>query len=199
MTASSNFGNVFSVLIASIFLPFLPMLSVQLLVQNLLYDISQISIPWDEVDHEYLRQPRKWEANGIVRFMLFIGPLSSIFDVITFLVLWYVLKANSPEQADFFRSGWFVQGLLSQTLIVHMIRTKKIPFFQSRAANPVILLTLLVMAIGILIPFTSLGASLGLVPLPMIYFACLAGILTGYCILLQLVKVWYIRKFGQWL
>jgi Mg2+-importing ATPase len=199
MTASSNFGNVFSVLIASIFLPFLPMLPIQLLIQNLLYDISQVSIPWDDVDQDYLKQPRKWDAAGLARFMVFIGPVSSIFDMVTFFVMWHVFGANTVEHQSLFQSGWFVVGLLTQTLIVHMIRTQHIPFIQSRAATPVIMLTACIMAIGIYFPFSPLGAHVGLVPLPVSYFAWLAGILLSYCVLTQLVKRLYIRRFGQWL
>ncbi|MGB9397497.1 MAG: magnesium-translocating P-type ATPase, partial [Pseudolabrys sp.] len=199
MTASSNFGNVFSVLIASIFLPFLPMLPIQLLVQNLLYDVSQVSIPWDDVDEDYLKQPRKWDASGVARFMVFIGPISSIFDVVTFLVMWNVFQANTVEKQSLFQSGWFVVGLLTQTLIVHMIRTRHIPFFQSRAAMPVILLTASIMAFGIYLPFSPLGAHLNMVPLPLPYFGWLIGILLSYCLLTQLVKTIYIRRFGQWL
>jgi P-type Mg2+ transporter len=199
MTASSNFGNVFSVLVASIFLPFLPMLPIQLLVQNLLYDISQVSIPWDDVDPDFLKQPRKWDAGGIARFMVFIGPISSIFDIVTFLVMWNVFGANTVENQSLFQSGWFVVGLLTQTIIVHMIRTQHIPFIQSRAAMPVILLTASIMAFGIYLPFSSLGAHLGMVPLPLSYFPWLAGILLSYCVLTQLMKRIYIRRFGQWL
>jgi P-type Mg2+ transporter len=199
MTASSNFGNVFSVLIASIFLPFLPMLPIQLLVQNLLYDVSQVSIPWDDVDQDYLKQPRKWDAGGIARFMVFIGPISSIFDIVTFLVMWHVFGANTTEHQSLFQSGWFVVGLLTQTLIVHMIRTQHIPFIQSRAATPVILLTACIMAFGIYLPFSSLGEHLGMVALPLSYFPWLAGILLSYCVLTQLVKTLYIRRFAQWL
>jgi len=199
MTASSNFGNVFSVLIASIFLPFLPMLPIQLLVQNLLYDVSQISIPWDDVDDDYLKQPRKWDATGIARFMVCIGPISSIFDVVTFVVMWNVFNANTVEKQSLFQSGWFVVGLLTQTLIVHMIRTQHIPFIQSRAATPVIVLTASIMALGIYLPFSSLGAHLGMVPLPLSYFGWLAAILLSYCVLTQLIKTIYIRRFGQWL
>jgi Mg2+-importing ATPase len=199
MTASSNFGNVFSVLIASIFLPFLPMLPIQLLTQNLLYDISQISIPWDDVDKDYLKVPRKWDARGLVRFMVFIGPISSIFDVVTFGIMWYVFGANSVAMQSLFQSGWFVVGLLTQTLIVHMIRTPYIPFVQSRAAMPVILLTASVMAVGVYLPFSPLGGHLGLVPLPLSYFSWLVGILLGYCTLTQIVKRIYIHHFHQWL
>lgn len=199
MTASSNFGNVFSVLIASIFLPFLPMLPIQLLTQNLLYDISQVSIPWDDVDRDYLKRPRKWDASGLARFMMFIGPISSIFDVVTFAVMWFVFDANTPAQQSLFQTGWFVVGLLTQTLIVHMIRTQDIPFIQSRAAIPVIALTASIMAIGIVLPFSPVGAQLGMVPLPLSYFAWLAVILLSYCTLTQIVKRFYISRFHQWL
>ena len=199
MTASSNFGNVFSVLIASIFLPFLPMLPIQLLVQNLLYDFSQVSIPWDDVDQDYLKVPRKWDAGGIARFMVFIGPISSIFDVVTFLVMWHFFGANIVAKQALFQSGWFVVGLLTQTLIVHMIRTQHIPFIQSRAATPVILLTGTIMAVGIYLPFSPLGVHLGLVALPWSYFPWLVGILISYCVLTQLVKQYYIARFKQWL
>lgn len=199
MTASSNFGNVFSVLIASAFLPFLPMLPIHLLVQNLLYDISQISIPWDTMDQEYLKKPRKWNADDISRFMIFIGPISSIFDIITYLVMWFVFKANTPAMQALFQSGWFIEGLLSQTLVVHMIRTKKIPFIQSRATAPVLLLTGVIVVVGIFIPFTSFGASIGLQALPIAYFPWLIGILLSYCVLTQIVKTMYIKKFNRWL
>ncbi|NEU06496.1 magnesium-translocating P-type ATPase [Clostridium senegalense] len=199
MTASSNLGNVFSVLVASAFLPFLPMLPIHLLLQNLFYDISQISIPWDTMDKEYLRKPKKWNADDIGRFMIFIGPISSIFDITTFLVMWFVFKANAPEMQSLFQSGWFIEGLLSQTLVVHMIRTKKIPFVQSRATTPVLLLTSLIMIAGICIPFTAFGASVGLQALPLSYFPWLVGILLSYCIVTQFVKIWYIKKFNSWL
>lgn len=199
MTASSNFGNVFSVLAASAFLPFLPMLPIHLLIQNLIYDVSQISIPWDKMDEEYIRKPRKWNADDIGKFMMFIGPISSIFDIITYLVMWYVFKANTPAAQGLFQSGWFIEGLLSQTLIVHMIRTKKIPFIQSRASKPVLLITVVVVALGICIPFTVFGASVGLEPLPLAYFPWLIGILLCYCLLTQIVKKLYIKKFNRWL
>lgn len=201
MTASSNFGNMFSVLVASIFLPFLPMLPIHILIQNLLYDTSQIAIPWDTMDEDYLKQPRKWNASGIGKFMIFIGPISSIFDIVTFLVMWFVFKANvGTEHAQaLFHSGWFVEGLLSQTLIVHMIRTKKIPFIQDRASFPVIISTIIVMVLGIIIPFTAFGRSVDLVALPFSYFIWLIGILFAYCFLTQIVKKWYIDKFKSWL
>lgn len=199
MTASSNFGNMFSVLAASAFLPFLPMLPIHILIQNLLYDISQITIPFDNVDKEYLKKPRKWDASDLKRFMVRVGPISSIFDIVTYLVMWYVFKCTTPDSQSLFQSGWFIEGLLSQTLIVHMIRTRKIPFIQSRASLPVMITTFGVMAVGILIPFTSLGASIGLVPLPWSYFPWLIAILLGYCFLTQFVKNWYVKKFHRWL
>lgn len=199
MTASSNFGNMFSVMAASAFLPFLPMLPIHLLIQNLLYDISQTTIPFDSMDTDYLRKPRKWDASDLSRFMIFIGPISSIFDIITYLVMWYVFSCNSIDQQALFQSGWFIEGLLSQTLIVHMIRTRKIPFIQSCASWPVTGLTFLIMAIGIIIPFTSFGNSIGLTQLPISYFPWLIGILLSYCILTQIIKNWYIKRFVKWL
>lgn len=199
MTASSNFGNMLSMLGASAFLPFLPMLPVQILVQNLLYDISQISIPWDQMDKEFIEQPKKWDAGSVSKFMLYIGPISSVFDFATFAVLFFVFKANSPEHQTLFQTGWFVEGLLSQTLIIHMIRTRKIPFIQSWAAKPVVALTSLIMVIGILIPFSPFAGMLKMQPLPMSYFPWLIGILTGYCLLTQWVKNWFIKKFNTWL
>lgn len=199
MTASSNFGNMFSVMAASAFLPFLPMLPIHLLIQNLLYDISQTTIPFDSMDADYLRKPRKWDASDLSRFMIFIGPISSIFDIITYLVMWYVFSCNSIDQQALFQSGWFIEGLLSQTLIVHMIRTRKIPFIQSCASWPVTGLTFLIMAIGIIIPFTSFGNSIGLTQLPISYFPWLIGILLSYCILTQIIKNWYIKRFVKWL
>ncbi|RTF70833.1 magnesium-translocating P-type ATPase [Serratia marcescens] len=199
MTASSNFGNVFSVLIASAFLPFLPMLPLHLLIQNLMYDISQIAIPFDNVDDDQITQPQRWNSADLGRFMVFFGPISSIFDVLTFSLMWWVFKANTPEMQTLFQSGWFIEGLLSQTLVVHMLRTQKIPFIQSTAALPVLLTTGLVMALGIYIPFSPLGALVGLQPLPWEYFPWLAATLVSYCVVAQLMKRFYIRRFGEWL
>ncbi|QQX61466.1 magnesium-translocating P-type ATPase [Pseudomonas chlororaphis] len=198
MTASSNFGNVFSVLVASAFIPFLPMLAIHLLLQNLMYDISQLSLPWDKMDKEFLRKPRKWDAKNIGRFMLWIGPTSSIFDITTYALMWFVFAANSVEMAALFQSGWFIEGLLSQTLVVHMLRTQKIPFIQSTAALPVMLMTGLVMALGIYVPFSPLGEMVGLVPLPWEYFPWLVGTLLCYCVVAQTMKTLYIRRFKQW-
>ncbi len=199
MTASSNFGNMFSMLGASAFLPFLPMLPIQLLVQNLLYDVSQISIPWDSMDKEFIEKPQKWNAGSISRFMIFIGPISSIFDYATFALMFYYFKANSPEHQSLFQSGWFIEGLLSQTLIVHMIRTRKIPFIQSWATAPVVALTSLIMAIGVFIPFSPLAGALKMTPLPLSYFPWLICFLFAYCALTQFIKNLFIKKFKQWL
>jgi Mg2+-importing ATPase len=199
MTASSNFGNMFSMLGASAFLPFLPMLPIQILVNNLLYDISQVSIPWDSMDAEYLKQPKKWNAGGIAKFMVYIGPISSIFDYATFALMWFVFKANSNEHQSLFQSAWFVESLLSQTLIVHMIRTRKIPFIQSWATAPVVALTSVIMLIAIAIPFSPLATSFKMVALPMSFFPWILAILVTYCVLTQLVKTWFIKKFNEWL
>jgi len=196
MGASSNFGNVFSMLGASCILPFLPMLPVQMLTQNLLYDFSQTGIPLDRVDEDYLLTPRRWEIGDIRKFMLYLGPVSSLFDYATFALMWFVFQANGPEHQSLFQSGWFVEGLLSQTLIVHVIRTRQIPFIQSRASFALSVTTLSVMAVCVAIPFTRLGASLGFVPLPVSYFGPLIGLLLGYCVLAHAMKTWFIRRYG---
>lgn len=195
MTASSNFGNVFSVLIASAFIPFLPMLPMHLLVQNLLYDISQIAIPFDNVDAELLEKPQRWQPGDIGRFMLYFGPLSSIFDVATYCLMWFVFGANTAAKQTLFQSGWFVVGLLTQTLIVHMIRTPKIPFIQSRASAP-LLTSAIIMAIGIFLPMGPLAHYFKLQALPPSYFGFLVLILLGYMGLTQLMKSFYSRRFG---
>ena len=196
MTASSNFGNVLSVLVASAFLPFLPMLPLQLLVQNLLYDISQISIPFDEVDAEMLQSPQHWHTEDLGRFMLWFGPVSSVFDVLTFAVLWWVFDANAVAQQTLFQSGWFVEGLLSQTLIVHMIRTRKIPFIQSRAGTPLILTTAAVMLAAVFLPMGPYASYFKMQPLPGAYFVFLTGLLVAYFAATQGVKSLYARRFG---
>nr|WP_208642686.1 magnesium-translocating P-type ATPase [Buttiauxella izardii] len=196
MTASSNFGNVFSVLVASAFLPFLPMLPLHLLIQNLLYDVSQVAIPFDNVDDEQIKKPQRWNPSDLGRFMVFFGPISSIFDILTFCVMWWVFKANVPEAQTLFQTGWFVVGLLSQTLIVHMIRTRRIPFIQSRAAWPLMIMTLVVMVVGISLPFTPLASYLQLQALPLSYFPWLIAILAGYMTLTQCMKGFYSRRYG---
>jgi P-type Mg2+ transporter len=199
LTASSNFGNVFSVLIASAFLPFLPMLPLQILVLNLLYDISQLSIPFDRMDEEYIRKPRKWDAGDIGRFMRWMGPTSSVFDISTFALLWFVFGANSIGHQALFQSGWFIESLLTQTLVVHLIRTRRIPFLQSVAAAPVLALTGAIITAGLLLPFTGLGTELGMQPVPTAFFPWLVLTVFCYAVLVQVVKVHYMRRFGRWL
>ncbi len=196
MTASSNFGNVFSVLLASAFLPFLPMLPMQLLVQNLLYDVSQFAIPFDNVDDELLARPQRWNPADIGRFMLFFGPISSVFDVTTFLVMWHVFGARTVESQTLFQSGWFVVGLITQTLVVHMIRTPKVPFFESRAATPLLATSLAIIAIGIFLPMGPLAHAFKLQALPLGYFPFLVLIVLGYMGLTQAMKGFYARRFG---
>ena len=194
MTASSNFGNAFSVLVASAFLPFLPMLPLQLLTQNLLYDLSQTAIPFDHVDDELVRQPLRWNPGDIGRFMVCFGPISSLFDLTTFALMWWVFGASSPDQQGLFQSGWFVVGLLTQTLIVHMIRTPKLPWLQSRASIPLSAMTLLVMAIGVWLPMGPLADSFKLQALPASFFPWLGAILLGYGLLTTLMKRLYLRR-----
>ncbi|EPG7539352.1 magnesium-translocating P-type ATPase [Acinetobacter baumannii] len=196
MTASSNFGNVFSVLIASAFIPFLPMLPIHLLIQNLLYDVSQIVIPFDNVDEELIAKPQRWQPEEVGRFMVVFGPISSIFDLITFGLMWFVFSANTPEHQTLFQSGWFVVGLLTQTLIVHMIRTAQIPFIQSRAATPLLIMTAVIMCIGIFLPMSPLASYLKLQALPLSYFLYLPLILGVYMCVTQWVKKIYIRRYG---
>ncbi|AUX92416.1 magnesium-translocating P-type ATPase [Mixta gaviniae] len=198
ITASSNFGNVFSVLVASAFIPFLPMLAIQLLLQNLIYDVAQLALPWDRMDKAFLQRPRKWDARNIGRFMLWMGPLSSIFDITTFALMWHVFGANGSDHQALFQSGWFVEGLLSQTLVVHMLRTRHIPFLQSRASWPIMLTTLAVVVIGVTLPFSPLAATFGLQALPLSYFPWLFATLLGYCLLSQGVKNLYLRRYGAW-
>ena len=196
MTASSNFGNVFSVLVASAFLPFLPMLPLQLLTQNLLYDISQTGIPFDHVDAELVDRPLQWNPAAIGRFMVIFGPISSVFDLATFALMWWVFDANTVARQSLFQSGWFVVGLLTQTLIVHMIRTPKLPFVQSRAAVALTATTLVIMSFGVFLPMGPLADDFRMQALPMPYFAWLAAILLAYCVVTTVAKRFYVRRFG---
>ena len=193
MAASSNFGNMFSVVGASIFLPFLPMLPVQILANNMLYDFSQMTIPTDNVDEEFLLKPKKWDFKNIKRFILFFGPISSLFDYATFFVLLYVFHAFGNQAL--FHTGWFVESLLTQTLIVHVIRTNKIPFLQSRASWPLIISTICVIAVGLYLPFSRLAGAFQFVPLPPLYFVILVIGLVLYLTLTQFLKKYFIRKY----
>lgn len=196
MTASSNFGNVLSVLVASAFLPFLPMLPIQLLVQNLLYDLAQTGIPFDRVDAEAVMEPVRWNPSDIGRFMLFFGPVSSLFDLITFAVMAWVFKADTLAEQGLFQSGWFVVGLLTQTLVVHLIRTARWPFVQSRASPVLVGTTLAIMAVGLWLPAGPLGSYFGLQALPTAYYAWLAAIVLSYAVMVSLMKRVYIRRHG---
>ena len=194
MGASSSFGNMFSVLGASIFVPYLPMTPIQILTNNLLYDLSQTAIPTDEVDPEQIAKPRPWDIGSITKFILFIGPCSSIFDYTTFFIMLYVFDAWAVKKAALFQTGWFVESLLTQTLIVHVIRTRKIPFLQSRASAPLMAMTAAIMSIGVLIPVTPIGPYLGFTPLPPLYWLLLVLTLLAYMLLTQGVKTWLIRR-----
>ena len=195
MGASSNFGNMFSVLGASIFLPFLPMLPIQVLTNNLLYDFSQTTIPTDNVDEEYLAVPRQWDIGNLTRFVLLIGPISSIFDYLTFFMMLFVFGAwNNP---GLFQAGWFVESLLTQTLIIHIIRTARIPFLQSRASTPLIVTTIVIVTIGGIIPYTFLGTGLGFEPLPWLYWPLVIGMMVTYAAMTHLVKSWFVRRWGM--
>jgi Mg2+-importing ATPase len=193
MGASSNFGNMFSVLGASIFLPFVPMAPLQILTNNLLYDFSQVPIPADDVDPEQIARPRPWSMNAISRFILFIGPCSSIFDYTTFFIMLYVFGCWDPARESLFQTGWFVESLLTQTLIIHVIRTNRIPFLQSWASWPLIVTTAVIMAFGAWLPFSPLGPAFGFTPVPALYWPLLAVTLLGYVLLTQAVKTWLFR------
>jgi len=210
MTASSNFGNMFSVLVASAFLPFLPMLPIQILLLNLIYDSSCTSLPWDNVDSDFLAKPRKWDASSIGKFMFWIGPTSSVFDITTYLLMFFIIcpmvvgtafgyttGADRELFISVFHTGWFVESLWTQTLVIHMIRTPKIPFLQSRASWQVMLLTTCGIMIGTLLPYTKIGAALGMSSLPFIYFPWLFATLLGYMVLVSILKGVFIRKYGQ--
>ena len=212
MTASSNFGNVFSVLVASAFLPFMPMASIHLILLNLIYDISCIAIPWDNVDEEFLERPREWDASSVSNFMLWIGPTSSVFDITTYLLMYFIIspmftggllfhQLTDPKMIALyiavFQAGWFIESMWSQTLVIHMIRTPKIPFIQSRASIQLTLLTFAAIALLTVIPFTSFGASIGLAPLPKIYFLYLAITIVLYMALATIVKNLYVKKYKE--
>ncbi|AIM24849.1 magnesium-transporting ATPase, P-type 1 [Melissococcus plutonius] len=210
MTASSNFGNMFSVVVSSTFLPFIPMLPLQVLFLNLIYDISCTSIPWDNVDSEYLEQPKKWEANTIGSFIRCLGPTSSIFDITTYIAMYFVICPQiaggnyhdlTPKQQllfiAVFHAGWFIESLWSQTLVIHALRTPKIPFLQSHASLMVTSITTIGIAIGTILPFTMFGQRLGLAALPMSYFALLIATVIAYLLLVMFIKKIYIHHFGD--
>ncbi|KAJ7556152.1 hypothetical protein O6H91_05G071400 [Diphasiastrum complanatum] len=199
MAASSNFGNVFSILVASAWLPFDPMKPIQILTQNLLYDFSQASIPWDKMDPEYLETPHQWSAKGIATFMICMGPISSIFDITTFNLMWFHYGIRTVERQAVFQTAWFLEGLLTQTLVIHMLRTKKIPFIQATASVPVLITTGIIVGLGLAIPYTPLGKTEKMVNPYGSYYYFLAITIFAYCCLAQLAKMAYIRVFKKWL
>jgi len=201
MGASSNFGNMFSVLGASVFVPFLPMLPVQILANNLLYDISQTAIPTDAVDPEQIEKPRVWDIKELTRFIVFIGPCSSLFDYSTYFLMLYVFRcwdvstpATAAHSQSLFQTGWFVESLLTQTLIIHVIRTNKRPFIASRASRFLTATTLAIVALGVAIPFSSVGRYLGFSTLPVLYWPLLALTVALYVLLTQGAKMVLLRR-----
>jgi Mg2+-importing ATPase len=194
MGASSNFGNMFSVLGASLFLPFLPMAPIQVLTNNLLYDFSQTAIPTDNVDDDYMAAPRRWDIDNIFKFMVLIGPISSIFDYATYAMMLFVF--NCWTNPSLFQTGWFVESLLTQTLIIHIIRTAKIPFVESHASPALITTSLTISIVGIALPFTSVGDALGFTPLPWLYWPLVAIMLVSYAVLTHIVKAWFVHRWG---
>lgn len=196
MATSFNFGEVISVIIASVLLPFLPETPIQLLVEGLLYDFGQLTLPLDNVDKEYLRKPRTFNLKSIKTFMLFMGPLSSAFDLIVFAVLWFVFKLKTPA---LFQTIWFTYSIVSNLLGMHIIRTKKIPFIQSVASKPVYFSSLLLIIVGIAVPFTWLGNIIGLVPIPLKYMSIILGVPILYCFVALIAKKIYIKKYGEWI
>jgi Mg2+-importing ATPase len=199
ITISSNFGNVFSILVASAFLPFLPMLSIQLLVQNLIYDMAQLTIPWDSVDEEEIAKPVKWQVGGLLKFTLCIGPVSSVFDILTFLMMWYIIGANTIADQAVFQTGWFVVGLVTQTLVVHIVRTKKVPFIQSRASFPVIIASLIAILAGILLVLSPMKEYFSFTDLPAKYWLGFICITITYLLSVEIAKRFYIRLTKEWL
>jgi Mg2+-importing ATPase len=207
MGASSNFGNMFSVVGGSYFLPFLPMAPIQILLNNLLYDISQVGIPTDKVDPEFTETPRKWDIGNIKKFMIFIGPMSSLFDYATYGLMLFFFKCNQFLNPDIlpymkayyeklFHTGWFVESILTQTMIVHIIRTRKIPFFQSVASPGLLITTLFVIAMGAFLPYSPLAETFGFVPLPAVYWLWIFGFLLAYAVLTHRVKGWFFNRYG---
>jgi Mg2+-importing ATPase len=192
MGSSSNFGNMLSMTGGSLFLPFLPMLPIQILLNNFLYDVSQIAIPTDRVDKEYILKPRPWNVKYIRNFMMIIGPISSIYDFLTYGVMLFIFHAS----AELFHTGWFIESLCTQTLVIHIIRTGKIPFFESRSSRFLMLMSIIIVSIGIAIPFTPLAKPFGFVKPPPMYFVALFIMLVTYLLLVQIVKKWFIKKYG---
>ena len=199
MATSGNFGNMLSIIIASIFLPFLPMLPIHILIQNLLNDFAQIGMPFDNVDAEYIRKPKTWDTKGIKKFMFAFGIISTILDILCFIILWYVFKYNNIENAVLFQSGWFVFGILSQTLIIHLIRTNKIPFIQSKSSKQLLISTFTIVLITLAISFTDIATIFDLSRLQVSYIVWILLLMVVYVLLIQIYKKIYIRRNKEWL
>ncbi len=198
MSVSGNFGNMFSVLIASIFLPFLPMLPIHILVQNLLNDFAQLGMPFDHVESKYIEKPKKWDLGGIKGFMVSFGLLSTVLDVLCFLVLWFIFGYNNPDMAGYFQCGWFMFGVISQTMVIHTIRTPKLPFINDRASIQLTLSTLAVIAVTLIIGFTGVSSLFDLPTMPLSYMLWLAILMVVYMIFAQIMKVIYIKRHKDW-
>jgi Mg2+-importing ATPase len=198
MATSGNFGNMLSVMVASVFLPFLPLLPIHILIQNILCDFAQMGMPFDKVDEDYILKPKKWDTKGITRFMFYFGTISTILDIMCFLVLWFALKFNSVEKEELFQTGWFMFGIISQTLIIHMIRTNKIPFAQSSPSKRLIFSTLLITVVTLIIGFTGIAEMFSLAQLPYTYIVWLLVLLVIYGGIIQGVKNIYMTKYKQW-
>ena len=202
MATSSNFGNMLSMLVACVFLPFLPMLPIQILILNLFYDISQTVIPWDNMDLEYLQKQKKWDIKSVKRFMLWLGPVSSIFDLSMFFILYFIFgcnTANDQQKVEMFQTGWFVLSLITQTIIIHFVRTEKTPFIKSIASLPVMLMTIILVLIALILPFTSIGEYLKMTALPISYYCWLILLMFGYVIIVSFTKRIYKKMFHDWL
>ena len=196
IAVSSNFGEVISVMIASLVLPFFPLTPIQLLVQSLLYDLGQLSLPYDNVDKEYVQKPRRWDMKSIKRFMYYMGPTSSIFDLVVFALLWFAFGIRT---AELFQTTWFCYGIISTMMGLHVIRSSKRPFVETHASNAVYATTILISLVTLLIPFTPLGSIIGFVPIPLTYIVVILGVAFLYCMLASIVKKLYIKKYGEWL
>ena len=208
MTLSSNFGNIFSILFASLFIPFLPMLSLQILLLNLVYDICSMALPWDKVDEKYLLKPQKWQTTDLKRFMFYMGPVSSLFDILTYLLLYFVIcpqvaggryndaLTNQTLFIAVFHAGWFIESMWTQTLVIQVMRTEKVPFFKAKPSIALIVCSVLGIIILTILPYTKMADSLGFAPLPLVFFSYLIALVAGYLLLISLVKRIYIHKYS---
>jgi Mg2+-importing ATPase len=194
MGTSSNFGNMFSAAGASLFLPFLPMLPTQILLNNLLYDLSELAIPTDNVDSEYIKKPKRLDISFIRKFMIALGPISSIFDFLTFFLMIIVFNAGIPERAPLFQTAWFLESLYTQTLVIFVIRTRMTPFYKSKPSKPLLLSSLTILGFALIIPFTPLGELFQFIEPPPLFFIFLAGYVGVYLILVEIIKKWFYKQ-----